>query len=131
MMNQLKRGAALAVLLLMAGRTVPPAYAEDSFRMPIADVFTITGRGVVLTGRVTSGSIGVGDWVCVPMLDDEQLGREIVGLELFREIRERIETGQSAGVLVDNVDQRQVRKNADLVAGCESEAVHADGETGS
>jgi len=108
----------LVILLLSTACLAPLTAAADDFRMPIADAFTITGVGVVLTGRVASGSISRGDWVCVPMQAGRQLGRQVNGLELFRKALETVEAGQDVGVLVADIDFREVEKNADLTAGC-------------
>lgn len=110
--------AALAAVLLTLGGGVLAAPSRDDFRMPIVDAFSISNRGVVLTGRVAAGEAKVGDWVCVPMQDGTVIGRRIAGLEMLSEVPDHVEAGQNAGVMVENVSPTLIAKSADLVAGC-------------
>ena len=95
--------------------------------MPIADAFKISGRGVVLTGRVAAGAARAGDWVCVPLQDGTVVGRQIAGLEMLREVPEQVEAGQNAGVMIENVDPARIERSRDLVAGCGDDQQPVDG----
>jgi len=94
-----------------------PAVADDEFSMKIMDVFTITDRGTVLTGQVASGSLAVGDQVCIPLADGETAARSVDGIEMFRKLLDRAEKGQMVGILVQ-VDKKQVAKGALLHSDC-------------
>lgn len=112
--------AAIAASLLLPAALARSESLDAPFRMTVLDVFKITGRGVVLTGQVGSGAASVGDWVCVPMQGGAAVGRQITGLEMFRKVLERVEAGENVGVMVGDLDHRQIERNADLVAGCET-----------
>jgi elongation factor Tu len=111
------RTAALFTSLVIGLSFGPQAVAEDGFSMKIMDVFTITGRGTVLTGQVASGSLTVGEQVCVPLQDGETAARNVDGIEMFRKMLERAEKGQMVGILVQ-VDKKQVEKGALLHTDC-------------
>jgi elongation factor Tu len=98
------------------------AVADDGFSMKIMDVFTITGRGTVLTGQVASGSLTVGDTVCVPLQGDEIAARTVEGIEMFRKLLDRAEKGQMVGILID-IDKKLVEKGALLHGDCEPATV--------
>ena len=91
---------------------------DDSFSMRIMEVFTITGRGTVLTGQVLSGSVTVGENVCIPLLDGETAPRIVEGIELMRKQLDRAEKGQIVGVLLQ-VDKKKVEKGGLLHSNCE------------
>lgn len=95
------------------------AGADDGFSMKIMDAFAITGRGTVLTGQVASGSLAVGDTVCVPLQDGGIAARTVDGIEMFRKLLERAEKGQMVGILVQ-VDNKQVAKGDLLHSDCEA-----------
>ena len=113
------RIAGMLALLLIPLSISANAGADDGFSMKITDVFTITGRGTVLTGQVASGSLAVGDTVCVPLQGDEIAARTVDGIEMFRKLFDRAEKGQMVGILVD-VDKKQVEKGALLHGDCEA-----------
>ena len=91
-----------------------PADAAGPFEMPVADVFIITGSGVVLTGLVSSGTISVGDTVCVSV----SAPVKVTGIEMFRKVLETVGAGDRAGLLVENLSKDEV-KQGDLVRSCE------------
>lgn len=95
------------------------AGVNDDFSMKIMDAFAITGRGTVLTGQVASGSLEVGDTVCVPMQNGETAAQTVDGIEMFRKLLERAEKGQMVGILVQ-VDNKLVEKGAMLHSDCEA-----------
>jgi len=81
--------------------------------MPIEDVFTITGRGTVATGRIERGVINTGDPVQIVgmMKDDEKpLESTVTGVEMFRKILERGEAGDNAGILLRGVDKTDIKR---------------------
>lgn len=96
----------------------------EEFGMSIMDVFTITGRGTVLTGQVKSGTIVVGDTVCIPLSNGETAARTVDGIEMFRKILDRAEKGQMVGLLIQ-VDKKLVEKGALMHGDCELEEVPA------
>ena len=109
--------ASLVFCLSVSGQ----AGADDEFSMQIMDVFSITGRGTVMTGQVAAGSLAVGDPVCIPLENGETAARAVDGIEMFRKLVDRAEKGQRVGVLVQ-VDKKLVRKGALLHGDCELEA---------
>jgi len=113
------RTAGLLALLLFSPPFSAQAGAGDEFSMKIMDAFAVTGRGTVLTGQVASGSLAVGDTVCVPLQDGEFAARSVDGIEMFRKLLERAEKGQMVGILVQ-VDNKLVEKGAMLHSDCEA-----------
>lgn len=95
---------------------------EGEFSMSIMDVFTIRDQGTILTGQVLSGSLVVGDVVCIPLNNGETAARTVEGIEMFRKFLDRAEKGQAVGVLVQ-IDKKLVEKGALLNPGCELEEV--------
>ena len=108
----------LSCLVSLTAGTGQAANARGDFRMPIADAFTISGKGVVLTGHVTAGAAKAGDWVCVPIQGGARVGRQITGLEMLRELPELVEAGQNAGVMIEGVVASEIDTDGELVAGC-------------
>ena len=102
--------------------TPVPNTEEGEFSMGIMDVFSITGRGVVMTGQVASGSIVVGNHVCIPLTNGETAPRIIEGIEMFRKLLDRAEKGQRVGLLVQ-IDKDLVEKGALLHRNCDFEEV--------
>jgi elongation factor Tu len=110
--------AALSLTAIVAGLLISgKVSASDDFAMQIMDVFTISGRGAVMTGQVSSGSISVGDTVCVPLKNGETVARPVTGIEMFRKLLERAEKGQLVGLLVD-YDSKQIREDGQLHSDC-------------
>jgi elongation factor Tu len=95
---------------------------EGEFSMSIMDVFSIRDQGTILTGQVLSGSLVIGDVVCIPLKNGETAARTVEGIEMFRKLLDRAEKGQSVGVLVE-IDKKLVEKGALLHPGCELEEV--------
>ncbi|MBN8683722.1 MAG: elongation factor Tu [Chitinophagales bacterium] len=91
----------------------PVREVDKPFLMPVEDVFTITGRGTVATGRIERGVINVGDPVEIigMMKDDEKpITSTITGVEMFRKLLDRGEAGDNAGLLLRGVDKEQIRR---------------------
>ena len=83
---------------------------DKPFLMPIEDVFTITGRGTVVTGRVERGSIKVGDEVEIVGLMDAPRKTVCTGVEMFRKILDYAEAGDNVGALLRGVDRKEVER---------------------
>jgi len=110
--------AALLSVLAISDAAEP---GDEGFTMTIMDVFSITGRGVVMTGRVGSGVVEVGDTVCVPLESGDTAAHEVMGLEMFRKQLESASAGQNVGVLIEGIDRKSVLKGGTLHAGCHRE----------
>ena len=78
----------------------PDRKADMPFLMPVEDVFTITGRGTVATGRVERGTIKMGEPVDIVGLEDEKKSSVVTGLEMFRKLLDFAEAGDNVGVLL-------------------------------
>ena len=91
-----------------------PVRATDKpFLMPVEDVFSITGRGTVATGRIERGVINTGDPVeIIGMMgeDEKPMTSVITGVEMFRKILERGEAGDNAGLLLRGIDKSEIRR---------------------
>ncbi|ADQ18052.1 elongation factor Tu [Leadbetterella byssophila] len=88
-----------------------PARATDKpFLMPVEDVFSITGRGTVATGRIETGVINSGDPVDILGMGAEGLKSTVTGVEMFRKILDRGEAGDNVGLLLRGIDKDQIRR---------------------
>ena len=88
----------------------PERDTDKPFLMPIEDVFTITGRGTVVTGRVERGTVTVGDQVDIVGLMDEIKGTTVTGVEMFRKLLDYAETGDNIGALLRGIDRKEVER---------------------
>jgi elongation factor Tu len=96
----------------------PTREVDKDFLMPIEDVFSITGRGTVATGRIERGVINTGDPVeIVGMMKDGEkpLTSTITGVEMFRKILERGEAGDNAGLLLRGIDKTDIKRGMVIV----------------
>ncbi|MDR2083489.1 MAG: elongation factor Tu [Bacteroidales bacterium] len=89
---------------------LPPREIDKPFLMPVEDVFSITGRGTVATGRIESGVIKTGEPVDIIGLGAEKLKSVVTGVEMFRKILDRGEAGDNAGLLLRGVDKDEIRR---------------------
>jgi elongation factor Tu len=89
---------------------IPPRLIDQPFLMPVEDVFSITGRGTVATGRIERGVINVGDAVDIIGLGDEKMTSTIIGVEMFRKLLDRGEAGDNAGMLLRGIDKEQIKR---------------------
>ena len=89
---------------------IPPRLTELPFLMPIEDVFSITGRGTVATGRIERGIINSGESVDIIGLTAESLKSTVTGVEMFRKILDRGEAGDNAGLLLRGIEKDQLRR---------------------
>ena len=89
---------------------IPTTPRDDSlpFLMPVEDVFTITGRGTVATGRVERGQIKMGDPVEIVGLADEIKKSVITGIEMFRKLLDYAEAGDNVGTLLRGIDKKEI-----------------------
>jgi elongation factor Tu len=89
---------------------LPPRDVDKPFLMPIEDVFSITGRGTVATGRIEAGVINTSDPVDIIGLGAEKLKSVVTGVEMFRKILDRGEAGDNAGLLLRGIDKDAIRR---------------------
>jgi elongation factor Tu len=89
---------------------IPPRLVDQPFLMPIEDVFSITGRGTVATGRIERGVINVGEPVDIIGLGDEKLSSTVTGVEMFRKLLDRGEAGDNAGILLRGIDKESIKR---------------------
>ncbi len=89
---------------------VPPRLTDQPFLMPIEDVFSITGRGTVATGRIERGVINSGEPVEIIGMGAEKLTSTVTGIEMFRKILDRGEAGDNAGILLRGIDKESIRR---------------------
>jgi elongation factor Tu len=88
---------------------------EKPFLMPVEDVFTITGRGTVATGRIETGVANTGDPVEIIGMGAEKLTSTITGVEMFRKILDRGEAGDNVGLLLRGIDKADIRRGMVIV----------------
>ena len=88
----------------------PKRPTDQPFLMPVEDVFTITGRGTVATGRVERGTIKVGDAVEIVGLADKPKDTVVTGVEMFRKILDLAEAGDNIGALLRGIDRKDVER---------------------
>ena len=95
---------------------LPDRAVDKPFLMPVEDVFSITGRGTVATGRIESGRIKIGDPVDIIGLGAEKLKSVVTGVEMFRKILEYGEAGDNAGLLLRGIDKDEIRRGMVIAA---------------
>lgn len=89
---------------------IPPRENEKPFLMPVEDVFSITGRGTVATGRIETGIIKTGEEVQIIGLGDEPRKSIVTGVEMFRKILDRGEAGDNVGLLLRGIDKKDIKR---------------------
>jgi len=89
---------------------VPPRDVEKNFLMPVEDVFSITGRGTVATGRIETGVVNSGDEMSIVGLGAEGKKTVVTGVEMFRKILDRGEAGDNVGLLLRGVDKKEIKR---------------------
>lgn len=89
---------------------LPERDQDKPFLMPIEDVFSITGRGTVATGRIETGVANTGDPVEIIGMGAEKLTSTITGIEMFRQILDRGEAGDNAGILLRGIEKKQISR---------------------
>ncbi|HQE54488.1 elongation factor Tu [Tenuifilum sp.] len=90
---------------------IPPRDNEKPFLMPVEDVFSITGRGTVATGRIETGVIHTGDEVeIVGLTNDKPMKSVVTGVEMFRKILDQGEVGDNVGLLLRGIDKKDIKR---------------------
>src|SRR5210317_293208 len=95
---------------------LPTRDQDKPFLMPVEDVFSITGRGTVATGRIESGVINTGDGVDIVGMGAEKLKSVVTGVEMFRKILDRGEAGDNAGLLLRGIDKNEISRGMVIAA---------------
>ena len=88
----------------------PERATDKPFLMPVEDVFTITGRGTVATGRVERGIVKVGDQVEIVGLAEETRSTTVTGVEMFRKLLDQAEAGDNIGALLRGVERKDIER---------------------
>jgi elongation factor Tu len=94
---------------------LPPRPVDQPFLMSVEDVFSITGRGTVATGRIERGRIKVGEGVEIVGLIDAPLTSTVTGVEMFRKLLDEGEAGDNAGLLLRGIEKTQIRRGMVIV----------------
>jgi elongation factor Tu len=89
---------------------IPPREVDKPFLMPVEDVFSITGRGTVATGRIETGKIHTGDPVDLIGLGAEGLKSTVTGVEMFRKILDDGQAGDNVGLLLRGIDKKEIKR---------------------
>jgi len=89
---------------------LPKRDIEKDFLMPVEDVFTITGRGTVATGRIETGIANTGDGVDIIGMGAEKLASTVTGVEMFRKILDRGEAGDNVGILLRGIEKSDISR---------------------
>jgi elongation factor Tu len=89
---------------------IPPRENEKPFLMPVEDVFSITGRGTVATGRIELGVVNTGDELELIGLGATKRKSVCTGVEMFRKILDRGEAGDNVGLLLRGVDKKEIKR---------------------
>ena len=88
----------------------PLREVDKDFLMPVEDVFSITGRGTVATGRIETGIANTGDVVDIIGMGAEKMASTITGIEMFRQILDRGEAGDNAGILLRGIAKEDIKR---------------------
>ncbi|MCD8056748.1 MAG: elongation factor Tu [Clostridiales bacterium] len=99
----------------------PERKADLPFLMPVEDVFSITGRGTVATGRVERGTVKMGDTVEIVGLSEEKKTTVITGVEMFRKLLDYAEAGDNIGLLLRGIDKKGIERGQVL---CKPGTIH-------
>jgi len=89
---------------------LPERLTDKDFLMPVEDVFSITGRGTVATGRIERGVVNTGDAVDIIGMGAEGMKSTITGVEMFRKILDRGEAGDNVGLLLRGIEKSEIRR---------------------
>ncbi|MBK6627828.1 MAG: elongation factor Tu [Flavobacteriales bacterium] len=95
---------------------VPPREVEKPFLMSVEDVFTITGRGTVATGRIETGVVKVGDNVEIIGMQEQKMNSTCTGVEMFRKLLDRGEAGDNCGILLRGIEKKDIRRGMVIAA---------------
>jgi len=89
---------------------IPPRDIDKPFLMPVEDVFSITGRGTVATGRIERGVINSSETVEIIGMQDKKMTSTVTGVEMFRKILDRGEAGDNVGLLLRGIEKTDIRR---------------------
>src|ERR1700693_3911615 len=89
---------------------LPPRPVDQPFLMSVEDVFSITGRGTVATGRIERGKVKTGEGVEIVGLIPQPLNSVVTGVEMFRKILDEGEAGDNAGLLLRGIEKKDIRR---------------------
>ncbi|PSR05356.1 MAG: elongation factor Tu, partial [Bacteroidetes bacterium SW_10_40_5] len=89
---------------------LPPREVDKDFLTPVEDVFSITGRGTVATGRVESGVVNNGDPVEIIGFNEKPMKSTVTGVEMFRKILDRGEAGDNVGLLLRGIEKTDIKR---------------------
>lgn len=89
---------------------IPPRDVEKAFLMPVEDVFSITGRGTVATGRIETGVVKTGEEVQIIGLGANKMKTVCTGVEMFRKILDTGEAGDNVGLLLRGIDKKEIKR---------------------
>ncbi|HEY9178981.1 MAG TPA: elongation factor Tu [Flavipsychrobacter sp.] len=95
---------------------LPPRAVDQAFLMSVEDVFTITGRGTVATGRIERGVIKVGDNVEIVGFNESPLTSTCTGVEMFKKLLDRGEAGDNAGILLRGIEKKDIKRGMVICA---------------
>ncbi|MEC8738421.1 MAG: elongation factor Tu [Bacteroidota bacterium] len=95
---------------------VPPRLVDKPFLMPVEDVFSITGRGTVATGRIETGIINVGNEVEIIGMGAEGMKSTVTGVEMFRKLLDQGQAGDNAGLLLRGIEKTDIKRGMVIIA---------------
>ncbi len=95
---------------------IPPRQVDKPFLMSVEDVFSITGRGTVATGRIETGVVKVGDNVEIIGMQEQKMTSTCTGVEMFRKLLDRGEAGDNCGLLLRGIEKDQIRRGMVIAA---------------
>jgi elongation factor Tu len=96
-----------------------PMPTDPAFRMTVQDVFTIKGRGTVVTGQIESGTVTVGDEIQIQR-QGSMKKTTVTGVEMFRKVVTRAQVGENVGVLLKDISKQDIQRG-DVLTGSDSE----------
>ena len=99
----------------------PDRKADMPFLMPVEDVFSITGRGTVATGRVERGTVKMGDTVEIVGLSEEKRSTVVTGVEMFRKLLDSAQAGDNIGLLLRGIQKKEVERGQVI---CKPNSIH-------
>ena len=103
----------------MKGFSKTPMTTDPTFRMTVQDIFSIKGRGTVVTGRIESGTVTVGDEIRIQGKDSSKTAT-VNGVEMRRKVITHAKAGDDVGILLKDIDKEDVQQG-DILAGSEAD----------
>ena len=95
---------------------LPPRPIDQPFLMSVEDVFSITGRGTVATGRIERGIVKVGEAVEIVGLMDAPMSSTVTGVEMFKKLLDQGQAGDNAGILLRGIEKKDIRRGMVICA---------------